>query len=301
MPLSKTRFVVRIADSPRILFSILEKPNGELIVPIRTAERFTDGTGPRLLEQRYSIHPSPGSPDFTTIKQTINVHEGKSVTSVILTDAIKKRSGFSLIFVRRVQNLTPDRYAIKLPLKTNERAFVLADLDPDLHTLFFGLFIGHPDSTFDASAADVFVAQFPFKECKIVILMSAFLMPAHYTSEFAHAVTLPPETAPDEVTRATLRYQMQGKSAGICVRQFRNAVKLLSKRLWEKALTEVTEPELIEFINDKIRETGDVTMTPVEEDTGPQSIHMLSDGTPLNPQSPPQPPESVQRKGQPED
>jgi hypothetical protein len=189
MALQITRFSVRIECIPRVLFSVFEKPNGELIIPIRTAERLDGPDGPRLREQRYSIHPSPRSADYTTIKQTINADSSRSITSVVLTDAVKKKSGFSIVFVRRVQDLNHEKYTLRRAQKKGERIFVLADLDPVLHTFFFGIFLCHPETKFDASAPGIVVSLFPFKEFKIVILATALLMPTHYTSDFAHAVT----------------------------------------------------------------------------------------------------------------
>jgi hypothetical protein len=48
--------------------------------------------------------------------------------------------------------------------------------------------------------------------------------------------------------------------------------------MWERGLFELTDPTLIEFVKEKIREIGDVTLTPLEQDAIPQSACMLSDG-----------------------
>jgi hypothetical protein len=287
--------------SLRILFTILEKPNGELIIPMKTGERAETNLGPRLLEQRYSIHPSPQSREFTTIKQTVNTDDGKTETSVILTDAVKLKTGFAIVFVRRVQDLMPERYVIQSPNRKNEQTRVLADLDPILHTLFIGVFLGHPDTPFDASHDDVVVSHFPFKEFKVIILSTGKLIPVHYTTDYAHAVTFPPETLPDVNSQAILRTHMQGKTPDICIRQFLNSVRMLEKMLWQKGLLEVTEPHLVKFIKEKISELDNFTMEPSGLGIGLRSTHRLSDGKSPNPQSPPQPPEFVRRLGRPED
>jgi hypothetical protein len=67
-------------------------------------------------------------------------------------------------------------------------------------------------------------------------------------------------------------------------------------------MTEVTEPELIEFVNERIRDLeGQFTVTPVTKDTDQRSVHMLSDGKPPSPQSPELPPQFVRRVGRWED
>jgi hypothetical protein len=301
MSLHRTRYAVRINGSLRILFTILEKPNGELIIPMKTGERAESKFGPRLLEQRYSVHPSPQSLEFTTIKQTVNTDDGKTETSVILTDAAKLKTGFAIVFVRRIQDLTPERYEIKSANRKAERTYVVADLDPALHTLFIGVFIGHPDTPFHASNDGIVVSHFPFKEFKVIILSTARIMPVHYSTDYAHAVTFPPETFPDTKSQVILRTHMQGKSPDICTRQFFNSVRVLEKMLWEKGLLEVTEPHFIEFIKQRIAEIDDFTLGPSGLDTGPRSTHTLSDEKSPNPQSAPLPPEFSRRIGRIED
>lgn len=301
MVLHRTRYAVRIDGSLRILFTILEKPDGELIIPMKTGERAENSLGPRLLEQRYSVHPSPQSPEFTTIKQTVNTDDGKTETSVILTDAVKLKTGFAIVFSRRVQDLTPERYAIQSTNRKNERTYVLADLDPVLHTLFISVFVGHPDTPFDVSSDDAVASHFPFKEFKIIILSTAKLIPVHYTTDYSHAVTFPPETLPDVRLQFILRAHMQGKPPDICIRQFLNSVTMLEKMLWEKGLLEVTEPHLIEFIKEKISELDNFTMEPSGLGTGPRAVHTLSDGKPPNSRSPTRPPEFSRRIGRLED
>src|SRR5215831_13113638 len=111
-----------------------------------------------------------------------------------LTDAVKLKNGFSIILVRRCQRLTDDHSE---EIKPNERAFLLPEFDP-LLTLFHAIFVGHPDTVFDASDPDVVAAPFPFKNFKIVVMASLGRIPSHRTTEFLHSVTMPPETKLDE-------------------------------------------------------------------------------------------------------
>jgi hypothetical protein len=280
MPLYRTRFCARIGGIPRILFSIIEKQNGELILIPKTADRMETGDGPRILQQRYSIHPSPNSSDFSTIKQTINAEDGQSITSVVLTDAIKRKTGFSILLVRRVQNLTPDKYILEKSAKKYERAFVLADYDPELYTMFFGVFIGHNDTPFDVRPQDIVVSHFPFARFKIILFTSLAPMPSHWTTSYAHAVTLPPEKPPTGMTADTLRYHMTGKSPEICIEQYRNSVKTLVRGFWLTVLPELTRPELIQYAHEQIAQVSDVNLVALEPGTNPLSIHMLTSGTP---------------------
>jgi hypothetical protein len=280
MPLYRTRFAARIGGTPRILFSIIEKQNGELILVPKHGERMETHDGPKILEQRFSIHPSPNSLEFTTIKQTLNAEDGQSVTSVVLTDAVKKKTGFQILFVRRVQNLLSERYILKPSAKKFERSFVLADYDPELYTMFFGILLGHPDTPFDVKMNDVVVSHFPFSRFKIVLLTSIAMIPSHWTTSYAHAVTLPLENAPAGITPDTMRYQMTGKGPEICLVQYMNSIKTLVHGFWHMVLPELTRPELIQYAHEQIAKVSDVTLVALEAGTNPLSIHMLTSGKP---------------------
>jgi len=78
-------------------------------------------TSPSILEWRISIHPSLTSEAFTTVKKTTVLADGKRITAVALTDAVKGKTGFSGIFVRRSEDLSGDRYAPLGKLKVGDR------------------------------------------------------------------------------------------------------------------------------------------------------------------------------------
>jgi hypothetical protein len=273
---STTRFAIRIPDGIRTLFTVIEKPNGELVIPIKGADRFGADwkAGKRVLEQRYSIHSSPRSKEFNVIKQTINLEGGQSITMAALTDAVKLKNGFSIILVRRCQRLTDDPPE---EIKPNEPAFVLPEFDPSFFTLFHAIFVGHPDTVFDASDPDVVAAAFPFKKFEIVVMASLRKLPSHRTTDFLHSVTMPPETKLDE--QAVRRFLMTGRSPEICFQQYRNSVKLLTRRYLTLILeTEDLSPKAVERIQQELAEIGDVELTLVEAGPNQPAIHMLTSG-----------------------
>lgn len=279
-----TRFAVNVPGGEHILFSIVEKPNGELILPIVSAERMGPNwdTGPRVLEHRYSIHTSPQSQDFTTIKQTINLATGPSVTTVALTDAVKKRTGFSLILVRRCQNLV-DAPHVAFRHKHRDKLFVLPEFDPIKFTLFVGMFVGHPDELFGSTDDEIIISPFHFRTFQIVIMASLIAMPSHHTTQFVHALTTPPDLAKHEQQRELLHYLMMGKPASICIRQYRTSVKWLTKQYLEKMLPQITHQDVLDEVQKRISAIGDVTLTPQTLGIVGRSIHMLTDGKLPNP------------------
>jgi hypothetical protein len=282
MPQSTIRYGIDFPTGIRILFSIVEKSNGELILPIKSAERMGPDwtTGPIVLEQRYSIHPSPKSADFTTIKQTINLEGGKSITTVALTDAVKKKSGFSIILVRRCQNLV-DSPQPAFRTKPHDRLLTLNGFDPITFTLFFGLFVGHPETKFDTTDDELVIAPFYFQKFQVVLITSLFYMPSYRTTEMLHALTSRPESAKHQHQETVFRHLMMGKSPEICVRQYRTSVRWLAKNFLEKTmLPQLTTPSTIDFVREQIARLGDVTLSTQELGTTGQLIHMLSDGKP---------------------
>ena len=67
-------------------------------------------TGTPILEQRFSIHPSLKSAEFTTVKHTTNLADGKRIVHTALTDAVKGKTGFFMIFARRAPIMSADKY-----------------------------------------------------------------------------------------------------------------------------------------------------------------------------------------------
>jgi hypothetical protein len=109
------------------------------------------------------------------------------------------------------------------------------------------------------------------------------MMPSHWTTQYTHAVTLPPETAMPGMSPEVLRYQMAGKSPDICIVQYQNSVKTLVRNFWIAVLPELTRPELIEYAKEQIELVSDVSLVALEGGTNPLSIHMLTSGKPPNP------------------
>jgi hypothetical protein len=159
----------------RGLFSILERPSGELIIPVIAASRYGDGhdaeyeTAPTILERRISIHESPNSKRYTTIKKTVVLSNGRRITAVGLTDAVKAKNGFGSIFVVRFENMTGRGYAPLGDVKFGDRLLCVPEYDPKQFTMFGGLWLGHPDVAFEVRNKDPMILIEPIKFRKISI------------------------------------------------------------------------------------------------------------------------------------
>jgi hypothetical protein len=280
-----TRFAVRVPGGFCTLFTVVEKANGELIIPIRGGDRLGAdwATGKQVLEQRYSVHPSPRSKEFNVIKLTLNVESSRSITAATLTDAVKLKNGFSIIFARRSQRLT-DRPSEEP--KSQEKLFALPDFDPSHFNLFYAIFVGHPDVPFDATDPDIVVSAFPFKTFKLIVMASLYQLPSHHTTEFLHSITMPPETKINQ--QALSRFLMTGRSPEVCLQQYRNSVKLLVSRFLRMILETESDlsPKGIENIQRELEKISLVGLTPLGVAQDQSAIYMLTSGPLPNSRSP---------------
>lgn len=278
MPRNTTRYGVRVAGGFRTLFTIIEKPGGELIIPIKGAERSGSdwSSGKKVLEQRYSIHPSPKSAEFNVLKLTINLEGGESISTVALTDAVKAKRGFSILFARRCQTFADSPPEVINP---KQQTYALAEFDPTMFNLMHAVFVGSADSEFDARDENIVINSWTFEKFKIVVMASLYMLPSHHTTEMLHALTLPPETAKQQ--EEVRRFLMQGRSPEVCLEQYRNSVKLLARRFLNMILeTEKLDPKTVEMIRNDLAKIGEVGLTDIELESGRPRVHMLTSGAP---------------------
>jgi hypothetical protein len=249
MPLARTIFAVEMQSGLRPLFSVLEKASGELIIPVNAGQKFgpDPSVGPTILEQRYSIHPSLRSADYTTIKLTTNLGDGRQITNAVVTDAVKKSTGFAMIFIRRMSNMDDSLHRISESDKAKASIQVIPGYDPENFTLIHGLLIGPPDLPFNSSNAKISVTQHFFKRFSIVIPAGLVPYPSNNTIDLAQVQTLRPELAetPDDEV-------MAGKSPAVCERQFEFGVRYVMKYHLTQRLPELRDPKVIQYVKDHI-------------------------------------------------
>jgi hypothetical protein len=207
----KVVFCVTVKDTPKTLFTIYEQPDEELILAIKFAENYTTGIGGKILEQRYSIHLSPKSPDFNAIKQTF-VTEHEEITAVALTDAFKKQTGFAPVYSRLCPNLSLDRYTSD----TDAPQVVLGAHDPIVETFVYGVFIGNPGvSLAREGAGTVSVIEHDFSRFRVIVLADPIPMSSYHNGFLAHNLTLNPELGP-ESEQQFRKNAMKGQGAPQC-------------------------------------------------------------------------------------
>jgi hypothetical protein len=214
MPIQpKVSFCVTIEGVPKTLFTIYEQPDEELVLAIKFAENYTTGTGGKILEQRYSIHLSPKSPDFNVIKQTLAIeHEEEPLTSVALTDAFKKKTGFAPVYSRLCPNLSLDKYTSD----SDAPHVILGSYDPGTETFVHGVFVGNAGVSFPKEGAGtVSVIEHDFSRFRVIVVADPIPMSSHHHGFLAHHLTLNPEHGP-EAEKQFRKNTMKGQSAPSC-------------------------------------------------------------------------------------
>ena len=282
MPLRRIRVAVPVDGICRALFSVVEKTSGELIIPLTSSPRYMVrgkpdwDSSPPILEQRVSIHPSPNSETFTTIKRTVALADGKRVTAVALTDAVKRKTGFSNIFVRRSESLIGDGYAPLGKLKVGDRMLTLPEIDPKAVTLFSGLYLGHPEVEFDVGEKDpmLHIVPMKFRSFQLVAMFSLQPIRSHYTSEFASNITFDPATAPPH-SKQLFEGLMTGKAASDCLTLYQATVWEMTRRVLKLELREATNPLAIKDIRKHLRRIPKQRLIRASSGKGKPPVHIL--------------------------
>lgn len=232
MPIEpKVIFCVTVNGVPKTLFTIYEQPDGELTLSNESAENYTTGTVGKILEQRYSIHLSPKSPDFNVIKQTF-VTEHEEITAVALTDAFKKNTGFALVYSRLCPDLSLERYTSD----TDAPQVVLGAYDPSAETFVYGVFVGNAGIALPREGAGtVSVIEHDFSRFRVIVAAEPVPMSSYHNGFLAHNLTLNPEQGP-ESEQQFRKNAMKGQGAPQCFVLFQYcraglAVRILDDKL----------------------------------------------------------------------
>jgi hypothetical protein len=275
MPRRTVRFAVKTKDGGEcLLFSIVERANGDLIIPIPGGDTSLNewDKGASISETRCSIHQSLRSPTYTTIKLT-STSDKKVTTQVALTDAVKTKSGFSPVFFRRCQN--PEISSLNpVASRPRDETLTLPEFEPEKFTLFYGIFVGHRDAAFIAGHDDVNIAKFRFGQFQLVVMVSLGKFPSYVTTEVLSPVTTPPETNPS--VEEVLRFLMTGRPPAVCIRQYKAAVNALGKKFLEE-MRKLTEATTLEHLDREIEALASSNLGSIKLKTRSQSLHVLSD------------------------
>ncbi|GGI23801.1 hypothetical protein [Bradyrhizobium guangdongense] len=254
----RTEFVVEVNGRDRSLFSVAERPNGDLLIFFEHAERFGyDACGSEIRTQKYSVHVSPNSAEFSTLKQTLLLQDDTETTTSALTDAPKK-GGFFVVFSRRPPDLASDRYLSNDDKHTKIRLGG-SGVDANL-ALVYCVAIGGAKSSFGPKP-NMGVIEYKFANFTLVVLSHYLTLPPHRNGDLLHVMTAPPQLGGSADEQTMLRNLMRGKDASGILDDFNSHSLLLANSLAHHLLKEIEDPalkkHLLTFIDNTVEQLGD--------------------------------------------
>ncbi len=249
MPLLRKRVNVRTNGTPRSLLLIEENKKGDVYVRIKSGTQV--GIPPNeipVLQDRYSIHPSPKSPNYSTLKSTFELANGLKRTSVAVTDAVKQKSGFAHLFSHRSSDLMAPLCDVP---NDDIETIELGDFDNRKYALFLGAFIGHPDSEFCASENEI-INSIRSEHFQIVIANVWVDIPPLPFAWTMNSLTLAPEIFEDEGAQESAYHKMAADSAEGCLKLFRGLKDELLVNLLETYKAIASDEQTKKNIQDSI-------------------------------------------------
>jgi hypothetical protein len=204
---SSVRITIDIAGKPRRLLSASEGKHGDIILvskagqfhllgspPPPSASPFSKTNRVPIIEQRYSVHPSKGSPDgVNVLKHTLSLGNGESYSSVHYTKALRTKDKAAHLFTRCFPDMSDARYEVPAESKN----MGLGDYDQSEFMLVISFYICSAECAFLSGAGQDFTAlEVPIAGYKLIVLWSFLSSPSPPNGQLLHTVTLPPELAP---------------------------------------------------------------------------------------------------------
>lgn len=226
---SKVSFTVIREGLARQIMLAGEQKDGTVILSFTGGGYMEDGTSHiPITSQKYSVHPSPGSPG-STIKHTLALAEEREI--VTSQYRLPGPDGFAaLLFGRTVPDLALDKYLAP----TNREQVRIYGADIGVRTLFSFVIAAEPQ--FDArSLVSAFaVTSRTFSQFQIIVLTGLFDVPTLPQSDWVHMGTSTPKFAPTDVP--VQARDLAANPVQQLVLEAQATLALLKGRLWERQL-----------------------------------------------------------------
>jgi len=209
--LLKKTFCISVDGIPRRILSFTEMKGGDIYVRLFSGTQI--GVPPdqiRILNDKYSVHPSRRSLEYNTIKKTLSLENGFKTTSAFLTNAIKSIGVFAHIFSCRMTDLKAPIYY--LDEKNSKNFTSLGNIDVSEKVLLISLVVTNPLTEFPDFIENGNATQLIIGEVKFIILRSYESCPALACAWTIGKITSAPELIEDETAREDARNHLKGVS-----------------------------------------------------------------------------------------
>lgn len=225
---ASTRFTITVNGSQRVLLSVREQNNGRLIVTMQGAGNktrdlgipaqdagLTDRHNVRIAHQKFSIHPSALSLTHNQLHFHQVSGDGTKLDGYHVTKAISS-GRFAPLLMKRYSALLDPCY----DLKKGSNAVNLGKYDVSWFNLILCVLVARNDCIFTEKSYDVSIAQHKFRDFRLILLTSFFIMPANDFSMVNGFLTVRPEEAENEEERKIRERIMEGWDAEEAISTF---------------------------------------------------------------------------------
>lgn len=206
---------VRVNGKPRNLLSFDEGNDGSVYVRLYAGGNYGMSPGNRVVQCKFSLHPSHQSKEYVTLKHTFELEDG-GVKVAAVTDAVKSPNKFFHVFSHIFTDLEADLYSAR-PSDPN---LYIGDFDPLECSFVIGLFVGNPESSFDVKSSEVAVDILKFQHFQVVLLSTSMGVGATPFGRTAVTFTIPPDLFIDPAGKASASQHMVGSPPAECLRDF---------------------------------------------------------------------------------
>ena len=247
--LLSARFVILAGGIKRRLLTVWENKPGDVYIRLHSGLQV--GMPPEhtpILQHRYSIHPSPRSSTFTSIKQTFELSDGTKSSAIHLTDAVKLKTGFAPSFNVRFSDLRASCYDYNG--ESGGREICLGEFDSNGETLIVAALLGNKRKLFPSSSIHYLIVPLISQQFKIVIKAGIVRLPATPMARTIGRATLRPEEVNDPIARARRRLGMTGLNVAQCEVYYSECLTHLVKTQLDEMLPHIDDPVFRDQIED---------------------------------------------------
>ncbi len=187
MPVRDFQFVITEDRNDRVILSVTErKKTFDLTLGMRQqgvyrdagipieGKNVSDRHGKKIINQYYSIHPSPESPENNLIKHTLSMEGFPDIQTRQFTTAIKSGVKFAHIFSGRFGRLSNPVFDVR----KNRRLSIHLGPSHSAIFLIISVFVASHNTRFTLTAHDLNVVQSRSTLFNLVILWSFLTIPA---------------------------------------------------------------------------------------------------------------------------
>lgn len=156
--------------------------------------------GQEIIEQRYSVHPSPNSVEgVNVIKRHFLVDGEERLTYRHMTKALKHFDRFAPIYFRKVESLGDHHILDRSRVETVKN---MGSMDHSF-TLIFGVFVSLPHHVFSGPLPSfVNHLNHTFDHFKLTVLWTYVALPTIQQGHLVHFLTFDPKTETDPIKLA---------------------------------------------------------------------------------------------------